>query len=229
VTVPGKKLVAPVTRATIVKRSFMLEHYLSTLDQSDVFTGVRFGRMGLAMPPTGLATITLGGMGQDGQIMSAANAPYLTGPAAATSTGLLAAVNGTLRVGSDDVAVVTGFNLNIDLSPATQPVVGSNLSPDVFMARTVINGDLSFVVENITMLNNFINEDSIEVALKLTEAETAPESFLKIFLPKVKFTGSNRDIGNAGPIIVAQPFQALLPAVVSGYDQSSIVIQDSEV
>lgn len=228
-SVAGQKLLAPTAKASIVKRSFSLETVFPDTDWSELYTGLRFTSCALGLPPTGIMTCQWGAMAQDVTVYEAGSSPYFSSPSAATETGLLAAVDGILRVGGTDVAIITGFDLAIDIAGSQQPVVGSNVSPDVFTSRLVVTGTLSFVLDGATLVKNFINEDAISAMILLEEAEAAPASLVAVHLPKIKFSALNRDIGNEGPVIVGLPFQALLPATQTGYDRSTIVIQDSDV
>ncbi len=229
VTVTGKKVFAPSTRAARVNRSFTIEQNHADIDLSEQFLGCRFIACALGMAPNGIATAGFTVMGQDGVVLTAGSAPYFTSPTGVTSTGVLASPNGTLRVGGTDQAVITGFDLSINIGGSSEGVVGKNIVPDVFTGVLNVTGNLSFYLENELLLNNFINEDALSVMLKLTEAEAAPESFISIHLPKIKFTGSSKSVGASGGVIVTQPFQALInTGAAAGFDVSTIIMQDSD-
>jgi hypothetical protein len=228
VTVVGKKLLVPLTRATIVKRSFLLEQRMTGTDFSELFLGSRIGGARWSLPPTGLVGVEFDAAAQAAQIVEGGSAPYLTAPASVTTTGIAAAVSGNLRVGSTQVGLVTGLNLGIALNPTRQAVVGSNLSPDVFLSRFILSGQLSFVLDGATMLKNFINEDEINLMCLVELAGVVPKSFVSFVMHRIKFTGTDKTIGNEGPVVVNQPFQALLNPATTGQDQSSLIIQDSD-
>ncbi|MCK9994372.1 MAG: hypothetical protein Dbin4_02892 [Alphaproteobacteria bacterium] len=229
VTVVGKKVLAPSTRAARVNRSFTIEQNHADIDLTELFLGCRVIDCNINVSPGGIATVSFSVMGQDGQILTAGNAPYFTSPTAVTATTLMAGPNGFLRLAGVDQVVITAFDLSLSLGGSSEGVVGKNIVPDVFTANLTATGNISFFLENETLLNNFINEDSLAVQLLLTEAEAEPKGFLSFHLPKIKFTGSSKTIGASGGVIVQQPFQALInTGNASNTDLSTIIMQDSE-
>lgn len=222
VTVPGKKLITGVA-----KRSFAIEHYFADIGASQLFTGVRIGSMALSLPPTGLATTSFGTMGVDFQNLSGGASPYYTGPTAETTTGIFAAVNGTLAVNGTAIAIVTGLNVNVDLGLSADPVVGSNFVPEIFYGSTKVTGQMTMFLQDITVLDYFKNESEISLTTVLNTATGSPLDFMSIKMPRIKLLGA--DIDNSGqqgtPITV--PFQALGQSGGNGIDAGSLIMQRS--
>lgn len=226
IAVVGKTLIMPTVKADIMRRSFAFEHVYEDVDFSQLFTGVRIGRWALALPPTGISTCTFGTMGQDMTICESAQSPYFTAPTDPTSTAVLAAVDGTLRVGSSDVGVITGLNIDLNLNLSADPVVGRNTVPEVFYGRSIVTGSMTAFLEGGTLLKNFVNEDEINIHAYV--AVPGSSNFLSVFLPRIKFTGG--EIQNQGEqgLPINLPFQALLKAdggTGTAYDKTTMALQ----
>lgn len=226
IAVVGKTLIMPTAKADIMRRSFTFEHSYDDVDFSQVFTGVRIGRWALALPPTGIATCTFGTMGQDMTTYEGGSSPYFTAPTAQTATPVLAAVDGTLRVGSTDIGVITGLNIDLNLNLSADPVVGRNTVPEIFYGRSAVTGTMTAFLENGTLLGNFVDEDEISVHAFVAVPGTT--NFLSIFLPRIKFSGA--EIQNQGEqgLPINLPFQALLKAdggSGTAYDSTTMSVQ----
>lgn len=224
VAVVGKKSYIPTSGHT--DKSFSIEHYYSDLVQSEVFSGCKPTSIAIGLPPTGLATIDIGFMGKD---VTTASAQYFTNPTAQTTTGLLAAVNGELRVAGESVATLTGLTLNIASNYSGDPVVGSNTVPFMFAGRVVVTGQATAYFDSVTLRDAFFNETEVEIIGAFTANNDANAPFMSFVLPRVKIGGASKNDGEGG-LVQTLPFQALLnTAGGSGTtsEQTTIVIQDS--
>jgi hypothetical protein len=228
IDVPGKSVYVPETGH--VNRSFTFEINYSDIDVSELFTGCRIGRMQIGLPASGMSTMTLGVMGKDGSYLSGASAPYFTGTVTApTSTGILAAVNGSLLVAGVPVAVVTGMELTLDLGPQSDAVVGSNTVPAIFLGVANLTGNMTVLFQDTTFLDYFDDETEVSLMVRMDVDSSVNADFVQIVLPRIKFgtAGISRQ-GNGG-VPVTMSFQALKKATTTGYIPSTIVIQDSTV
>lgn len=224
VSVVGKKTFIPQTNHT--DKSFSIEHYYADLVQSEVFRGCKPTAIGIGLPPTGLATIDVDFMGQD---VTTASAQYFTNPTAATTTGLLAAVNGELRVGGQSVATLTGLTINIASNYSGDPVVGSNTVPFMFAGRVIVTGQATAYFDSVALRDAFLNETEVEIIGVFTSNNDAASDFMSFVLPRVKIGGASKNDGEGG-LIQTLPFQALLNTAGgtgTNSEQTTIVIQDS--
>lgn len=224
VAVVGKKTFIPQTGHT--DKSFSVEHFYSDLGQSELFKGCKPTTIGIGLPPTGLATIDVDFMGQD---VTTASAQYFTNPTAATTTGLLAAVNGELRVGGQSVATLTGLTLNIASGYSGDPVVGSNVVPFMFAGRVVVTGQATAYFDSVALRDAFLNETEVEIIGVFTTNNDADSPFMSFVLPRVKIGGASKNDGEGG-LVQTLPFQALLNTTGGAgvnREQTTIVIQDS--
>ena len=225
VTVVGKKTFVPSTGHT--NQSLSIEHWFADIAQSEVHTGCQPTTLDLQLPPTGLATIGIGIVGQN---VNTATAQYFTSPTAATTTGLTASVNGLVLINGAAVAVLTGLTLQIQSARSGDPVVGSNVVPTQFPGRIMASGQATAYFEDATLRDAFLNETEMEIVVVLASDNTATAKFIGFTLPRCKLGGSSKSDGEAG-IMQTIPFTALLPITGgSGIanELSTIVVQDSD-
>lgn len=222
IIVQGKKLVTG-----LVQRSFTFEHNYPDIDVSELFTGCRIGDGQIALPPTGMATVNFGVMGQQMAVLSGASSPVFASPTAAGTQGILAAVGGSLSAAGAPSALITGLDLNVTNNLSSQPVVGSNIVPEIFYGRMVITGTLSAFFQDQTMLNYFVNETELALQAQLDDANGT--DFLRFLMPRIKLSGAQKTIGGDGGVILQSPFQALYSSGVTGVDDGTLNIQRSNV
>ena len=222
VTATGyKSIIVPTTGHA--DDSFSIEHWHSDISISEAFLGCKVNSCQIALPASGLATINFGFMGMN--ILTGAAQAYTSPTSVENSTGILAAVNGALYVGTTKVATVTAMNINIAGGMSSTPVVGTNAVPAIFPGRVNVTGDISAYFETGTMRDLFINETKTTLVMALAEGSGATDNVMCITIPQVKFGGSSKNDGEAG-IVQQMPFQAIVAASVTGHDDTTIRIVD---
>ena len=221
----GKRVIAPASAH--VSRKFAIEHYFSDLDIYELFTECRVGGMNFNLPATGMATVEIPMMGRDMETGSAGSAPFFTTPTDVAGTGILAAVNGLIRVQGVNQGVITGAQLNINLNPESPPVVGQSFVPEIFLGRTEVSGQLTAFFEDLTLVNYFRNETEISVLLYLLASTDNAADAMTIFLPKVKLGNAQAGVEGEGGVPITMPFQALRFGSTPGVDQTTIAVCDT--
>lgn len=225
VSLPGRQTFAPTTGHT--DRSFSIEHWFSDVPQSELYLGCKINKIDVALPPTGMGTVALEVMGSDVQTNAS---QYYTSPTAATSTGVMAAVNGIVCVQGVPAAILTGLNITIDGAYSGEPVVGSNKIPAVFPGRVNVNGQLSAYFDSATMRDYFINETEVSLVAVFSAGNGAQDDFVSFVLPRIKLGGAQRNDGEAGLVLTA-PFQALFNSAggaAVNSEQTTLLMQDSQ-
>ena len=154
-----------------------------------------------------------------------------TTPTASTITGVLAAVNGRLRIGDTDIATVTGLSININGNMSNGQVIGSNVTPDIFPGRVIVSGQFAAYFEDGVLRDNFLNEDEINLVATLTATNAVNAPNMTFVLPRIKLGSANLNDGEGG-LIRTYDYMALKNvnggAALSSLD-TTISIQDSEV
>lgn len=224
-TLPGKKTFIPQTGHT--DKSFAFEHFYADLVQSEVFTGCKVTKISLSLPPTGMAEIQMDVAGKD---ITTAASQYFTSPTALTGTGVLAAVNGLLRVGGASQVSVTGLTLDIDGTFTGAPVVGSNTIPAQTPGTVTVSGQFTAFFDSVAQRDTFINETEIDMQAAFTADNTAAADFITLVMPRVKLGGAAKAPGDGG-LVQTIPFTALLN-VAGGTgiatEKTTLSVQDSQ-
>jgi hypothetical protein len=204
----GKRVFPP--SSSFVSRKFAVEAHHLDLDISRLFTECRVGGMKFGLPATGMTKVDIAMQGRDMETYSGGSAPFFTAPAAATTTGLLAAVNGLVRVGGTNVGVITAGEVNIDLSPDGPAVVGQNFAPEIFLGRFKCSGQITAFLQDLTLVNYFVNETEVELLFYLLTGSGATADAMTIYLPRNKFGDAQIGLQGEAGIPIQMPFTSLL-------------------
>lgn len=221
VSVVGKKTMVPTSGHT--DTSFSIERWQSDISKSDVFSGCKINTMSVQLPATGIAGIEFGMMGKD---VVTADAQYFTAPTAATTSGVVAAVNGAVIVNGARVANITGMNFTLNGGMSAEPVVGSNSYPDIFEGRVTVSGQITAFFEDHTYFDLFDAESEVAVACAFTTTSAKDSDFISFVFPRVKFGSADRDDGEKG-IVQTLAFTALYNGSGTNSDVTTFAIQDS--
>lgn len=219
VEVVGKKTWIPATAHT--EDWFAVEHNYSDIDLSEVFYDLKVNSMAVKLPATGLSTIDFGFMGLNYSNKASGDAPYFTAVLAAATGGVLAAVNGALYVQGTKIALLTGLDFDVAGNLSSEPVVGSNVKPDIFDGRVAVKGNMTVFFEDATFRDYFLNETEISINCVFTDSNDADADFLAFTLPCVKVGGASKDDGEKG-LVQTMPFVALFNA--DGDDGSTCTV-----
>lgn len=224
VTIPGRVSFAPPSAH--VNRSYTIEHWHADVSRSEVYTGCEFPGMRIGLPATGMATIGFDVIGR--RMITASTAYYVT-PAAETTTGTLAAVNGILIAQGVALARVTGLELRLAGGHATQPVVGTNLQPRPAPDRIVVSGSMTATFDDHAQLAWFTDETDVSLAVALATGPAGTADFVSIVVPRLKLTSADKD-DPRGLISQTLAFEALYNSAGGAgvaTEQTTLYVQDS--
>jgi hypothetical protein len=234
-TVVGKKTFVPTSAHT--DKAFSIEHWFPDVPASELFLGCKFSKASISLPPTGMATVSFDVVGQDfaettaKRTAVALTSQYFSSPSAVTSTGVLTAVNGVVRIGGAAIATLTGLSVDITANYTGDPVVGANVVPNQFAGRVLVGGQATMYFESTTIRDAFVNETEVDLLAAFTTDNTATADFLTIVLPRVKFGGASKDDGEKG-LVATLPFTALLNSAGGtgvSTEKTTILMQDSQM
>lgn len=216
----GKKLSNP---AAPVKRTFYIEQRNVDIDGSQLFGGVRWTGMKINGTPDGMATIEFTLLGASMTTATGSSSPYFTSPTVYNSVPLVFA-DAKINVNGVDIAVATAFELTYAINAATQPVVGSKVSPDVFDNDATLSGTFSMIREDFDNVTSFVNETEFELHVLLTEPEGEPKDYISFYVPRCKYTDASAPLGGDGAMIEALPFQTGAQTASPGRDATMLTI-----
>ena len=221
-TVSGKTTYAPTTGHT--DDSYTFEEWYADIGQSEVTVGNKVNTVGIALPATGLTTIDLSFMGQD--LAKRGTSQFFTTPSSQNSNGIFAAVNGALIVNGAPVALVTGANFNINRNMTSEAVVGSNIKPEIYEGRIIVDGDFTTLYQDGTFAGYFDEETEISLVVALTANSLPNSEFMSFTIPRLKLSTDTKDDGEKG-IVSSNSFQALKGNGANGFEATTLMIQDS--
>lgn len=209
-----------------VRRSFTVEEYNADIDRSERFSGCRFHGMTIRGAPNGMATIDLMVTGLSATTLPDNESPYFTDPSLATSLGLVF-TDAVVRFAGADIAIATGFELAVRADAATEPVIGSNSSPDVYDEEIQVSGQLSIIREDLAAVERLGDEAELELSVLLTEPASAPVPCMSLFVPRLKVTGTQAPKGGPRALVETVTFEAGKKEGASGYDDTMLTISTS--
>lgn len=223
-TVVGKVTYTPQTGH--IEKFFTIEEFYPEVPASEVGYDLRVSQIATNLPATGMATIDISLMGKD---VTDSASQYFTTPAAATTTGLTAAVNGIALMGGVAVATLTSISINIACAYTGEPVVGSNVIPSLTPGRVVVTGQATIKFISTTIRTAFKDETELDLVVVLSADNTAASEFVAFTLGRIKFGGASKDDGEK-EIVQTVPFQALLTRTGGAgiaTELTTLTIQDS--
>jgi hypothetical protein len=212
-----------------VSRKFAFEIYNEDIDVARLFTECRVGGFTMQMPASGMSTIEFPVMGRNMELLEDASAPFFTAPTAETTTGIFAAVNGLVRVNGVNQGVITSINVQADLSPSSDPVVGQNFVPEIFLGRFNGTGQMTAFFQDGVLVNAFTDEDEISVLLYLTTESDPDTPAMTVFMPRIKFSDADIATSGEGGQSITLPFQCLKSSGAPGVDATTMQIVDTQI
>lgn len=196
----------PATPAA--KTYFTVEEYHQDIDQSEIFEDCFVASAAFDLPTDGTATIQWGLVGRNFFAETTGNSPVLTSPTQFTNQNLVA-TDAVIIYNGTAIANLTAIQFTLDNAAATQPVIGSVVSPDIYPDNLRISGSLSGLRADLTHLEAFINETEFAIAIQLRETTGTPRKTFGIYLPHVKLMEApSAPLGGSGAIVSTMNFVA---------------------
>lgn len=219
----GKKFSNP---STPVGRSFYFDQYDQDIDLSTVFGGVRVTGFNINGTPDGMAEVTFNVLGMSASALATGASPYYTTLTSYTTDPLVFA-DAAITLGGSTITKATAFSLAYEITAATEPVVGSSVTPDVFANDARLSGSITILREDLTNLTRFIDETELELTVLLQEPGTAPQPYISIFVPKLKFMDNDSPLGADGARTDTIPWEAGVKTSATNYDQTLLTLLTS--
>lgn len=211
------------------KRYFTVEEYWTDLDQSKYGTDHVWSALNFQGQPDQNVRIGFQTFGREMVGKDTGDAPVLTSPTSVTGSPVVLLDGGVYLNGTKNVNV-TGFNFSLAANPSTLPVVGTRLSPDVFLGTFRLSGQFSGGLEGLTNLTSLENETQLSVILHCAENTTDPKAFVTFYLGDLRYFNHQSGIGGDGPAIETLQLRGGrdVRGAASGYAPTSVLISASE-
>ncbi|MCA3072485.1 MAG: hypothetical protein IOD11_18880 [Rhodocyclaceae bacterium] len=223
VSVPGRVTFIPSTGHT--QSSYTVEEWNPDVPRSNRFLGCRVNTMAINAQPNARADLTFGLLGRD---RGTAASRYFTSAVTPAAAVMQVGHNGLLVVNGTPSGIVTGFELNLTNNMEVGAAVGSNLTPDVFHGRMVVNGRLTAYFDNTTLDDVFDLESEIGLVLRVSDDTSVNSNFLQITLPRIKLAGGSYSTANQSRV-QSFDFTALRHEGTSGNEATTLMLQDGSL
>jgi hypothetical protein len=222
VSIPGRVTFVP--SAGHINPSFAIEHWAPDAAQSHRFLGCKVNSLQIQLPPGDKASIAIGLMGRD---RAKAGTQYFTAASQVTSTPMLAGLQGALFVNGVAQALVTNATLQLNGNMATVGVVGDNRTPDVFVGRVDVTGQISVLFNDGVFDGYFDDETEVSLVLRLNADTAQAGDFMTITLPRIKLAGGQYQ-DSQQQMTQQFDFTALRAAsTAGGFQDTTVMFQDS--
>ena len=229
----GKKTFVPKTGH--IKNSFQIEHFYSDISQTELFIGCRPTQLALKLSPSAMSTVDFTFMGQDMIPASRATPQLSTSPQASGNDSVVSANTGALYVKDSvtgvltKVGLVTAFDSTVNGNGTVAQVVGSTITPDVFLGAVDVTGNMSIYFTDALYRNSFFYQSDVSIIAVFRSDANNNGNFISIVIPKARLTTASKDDGEKG-LILTTPYSALIyDQSVGGtwFEETTIQIQDS--
>jgi hypothetical protein len=228
----GRVLVNPGA-GSLVKRYFTVEEYEYDQDQSELFTDCVWSSFNISMQPNGhvLLNTSWVGTGQF-EVLATGSSPHFSAPTTATGVPL-AVVEASVRLGTGDLLDLTSFDITVDNQAVAPDVISSSpYAPDVFSGSEMVTMNLTMLRKDLQAVSDFIDETPLSLHVLLQENETAPASFVSIYVPNFTLGSATKSAlaKQGGPRTVTIAVPAALVGIDNtgaGYSATAVKIQVS--
>jgi hypothetical protein len=208
--------------ATAVKRTFYIDEYYQDVDLSEVYGGCRFISMKITGSPDGMATVDFGVLGASGTALVNGTSPFYTSPTQFTSIPLVFA-DASIDYNGTDIANATAFELTYVIAASTQGIIGSSITPDVFDNNATLSGSISIVRQDLAALTALSAETEMALHVLLVEPMSEPKNCISIYVPRLKLSGANNQVGQDSAMIDTLPWVAGVPASTATDTDASLL------
>jgi hypothetical protein len=199
----------PMVENGTTEHSYSIQRAFEGLSSSlyIVYTGCLVNGFSLTLRPAGVVSGSFDFIGMDSY--SALTAVAI--PAHAATNSPFDSFRGFIKIGSNEVAVVTGLDIRVENGVAAQFAIGNDEAIGTAEGRCRVTGTVTMYFQDLTLYNSFINEEESEIYVMLEDIETGTTRGNRYYIrmPRVKFGTPSLPVNDEGPIILSVPFTAL--------------------
>lgn len=203
--VQGATLIQPTS--SHVSRKLTIESYMSDIDVAELLLDCRVGGFTVGLNADQNVTIELPIVGRSRNFYSGTNAPFFSSPSAATTRDVCGPVGGVVRANGSNLGVLTALSFGIGLNPQAPAVAFQKFAPEIFLMAAAGTGNISFFMEDATLMETFDDETRIEIIAMFTNAETATADAISFHMPYAQLGSLTKQDDGSGGKIVSGPFE----------------------
>lgn len=207
-----------INGATPVNYSHTVEQYDKDIDLTELFLGVRVVSLKLSAKPNQMATAEWTLMGMDRTALATGTSPWFSSPTLTTGIGMIADDSAIFK---DGVAVTsfTGIDLTFEIQAKGEPVIGSFVTPDIFLNDMNVSGSITGLRQDFANITSFDAETEFQLLVLFKELMTAPVNCLSVYLPRLKFSALSAPFGGGdGAKIETLTLMVGPKAAATGFD-----------
>ncbi len=189
--------------------SYTVERRFLDIAQYQVLTGVVANTAEIRIQPENIIGVTWGLLGMDaadytGSSLDASEDAAPTNPP-------FDAFRGVIKEGGSTIGVITGMTVSIANGRQLTGVVGSPVSPTIFEGQCMVSGTISAFFQDAVLATKFFSESTSSAEVEFDELGSS--DYMKILLPKIKYTGADIDPPPEGGVQLNMPFESLYDSV----------------
>lgn len=196
--------------------SLRLQKAFPAIGQYHEFSGIVPSSWSLSLAPNSIVTTTFSMMGKGMTSYSTGEgntADAMSGAIDKATNDPFDSFSGAIYEGGttsgDEIAIVTGLDLTLENNIEAMQVIGSRDAAGLAEGRANITGTVTAYFSTDDLVNKFLNETESVLQFTLTDIDS---NTMQFHLPRIKYSGSNIDVGGEGPVTLSLPFQALKPS-----------------
>lgn len=221
-SIPGKVTYIPSSGHT--NDSYAMEEWAPDAAQSLRFLGQKITGFKLSMPPNDKVSITFDLMGQD---RAKSNTQYFSAATAAGTSQMQTGLSGAVYYNGTAVGVLTQIDMEVNGNAETKGVVGSNVTPDVFLGALDVSGTISVLWKDGVFDDDFDQEVERPLVIKLLDGSAAASDFMTLTMPAVKLSGGDQPETEKAIVQTFQFGARKVDNTAGGYEATTLMIQDS--
>jgi hypothetical protein len=191
----------------------------AAVDMSKYATDAVWNSLNVTFAPTAYVKVGFGFGARDMAMKTVGDAPVFTSPTYIEADSLIL-LDGGIYVNGTKRTDLTGFKFGLAAPVSGVPVIGTNVSPDVFLGQFAFTGEFTGVVADSTDFAAFDAETDIAVLIHCKEKAT--QEFVSFYIGNLSFAGYSSPAGGEGALIQTIPLFG--GADVAGGDRAATTV-----
>lgn len=193
-----------VLKSGVTMRSFTIERAFTDINQYQVFTGCHINQMTLSIKPNAIVTGSFSVVGKGSTMLSA---PLSAAPSPSQTNPPLDAVSGALKEGGALAGYVTGIDITFANGIDPKFIIGSPDAGAFTSGKSNVSGKCTVFFNGPDMMTKFLQE--VPSDLEIILGDGVSKSY-KLFIPRIRYSGSDNAVNDDDAIILDMPWQAIL-------------------